>query len=87
MDRSSWSIWTVIQYYCCKSNYYCLDADDANYNKKLAFKNNAPFISCISKMDHTLNVNAEDLDIVMPMYNLIEYSKIYSKTLGGLWNF
>ena len=37
------------------------------YNKKLAFKNNAPFTSCISKINNTLTDNAEDLDIVMPM--------------------
>ena len=46
----------------------------------LAFKNNALFISCISK------INAEDLDIVI-MYNLLEYSKNYSKTSGSLWNY
>ena len=48
-----------------------------NMTKKLAFKNSAPFISCISKIDNTLINNAEDSDIVMPMYNLIEYSKNY----------
>ena len=41
------------------------------YDRKLAFKNNAPFISCISKINNTLLDNAEDLDIVMPMYNLL----------------
>ena len=40
------------------------DLDDANYNKKLAFKINAPFISCISKINNTLIDNADDLDIV-----------------------
>ena len=44
-------------------------------NKKFAFKNNAPFISCISKINGELIENAEDLDIVMPMCNLLEYSK------------
>ena len=57
------------------------------YNKKLAFKNNAPFISYISKVNNTLIDNAEDLDVVMPMYNLIEYSKNYRKTTGSLWNY
>ena len=57
------------------------------YNKKLAFKNNAPFISCISKINNTLIDNAEDLDIVMPMYNLLEYSKNYLKTTGSFWNY
>ena len=47
------------------------------YDKKLAFKNNAPFISCIPKINSTLADNAEGLDIAMPMYNLIEYSKNY----------
>ena len=37
------------------------------YDKKLAFKNNAPFISCISKINNTLIDNAEDLDILMPI--------------------
>ena len=50
-----------------------------------AFKNNAPFISCISKIINTLIDNAEDLDVVMPMYYLIEYSKYYRKTAGSLW--
>ena len=41
-------------------------------NRSLAFKNNAPFISCISKVNNVLIDNAEDLDIVMPMYNLTD---------------
>ena len=41
-------------------------------NRNFVLKNNAPFISCISKIHNTLIDNAEDLDIVMPMYNLIE---------------
>ena len=57
------------------------------YDKKLALKNNAPFLSCISKINNALNDNAEDLDIVMPMYNLLEYSKNYRKTTGSLWNY
>ena len=44
-------------------------------NRFLAFKNNAPFTNCISKINNVLIDNAEDLDIVMPMYNLLEYSK------------
>ena len=42
------------------------------HDKKSAFKNNALFASCISKINNTLIGNADDLDIVMPMYNLIE---------------
>ena len=49
-------------------------------NRVLAFKNNTPFTNCISKINNVLIDNAEDLDIVMPMYNLLEYSKSYSKT-------
>ena len=56
-------------------------------NESLALKNSAPSISCISKINNVLIDNAEDLDIVMPMYNLIEYSKNYSKTTGSLWNY
>ena len=52
----------------------------------MAFKNNAPLISCISKISNTLIDDAKDLDVVMSMYNLIEYSKNYSKT-RSLWNY
>ena len=57
------------------------------YDKKLAFKNNAPFTSCISKINKTLIDKAEGLDIAMPMYNLLEYSKNYRKTTGSYWNY
>ena len=53
-------------------------------NTKLSFKNNIPFRSCISKINNTFIDNAEDLDIVMKMYNLLEYSDNYSKTSGSL---
>ena len=45
------------------------------------------FISCILKLNNTLIDNAEDLDIVIPMYNLLEYSKNYRKTTGSFWNY
>ena len=54
------------------------------YDKKLAFKNNPPFISCISKINNALIDNAEDLDIALPMYNLIECSKSISRASGSL---
>ena len=63
------------------------NSDNNAYDKKLAFKNNAPFIFCISKINNTLIDNAEYLDLVMPMYNLFEYSKNYSKTTGSFWNY
>ena len=53
----------------------------------LAFKSNAPFTNCISKINNVLIGNAEDLDIVMSMYNLLEYSKNYRKTTGSFWNY
>ena len=45
------------------------------YGKNLTFRNNAPFVSCVSKINNMLIDNAEDLDIVMLLYNLLEYSK------------
>ena len=56
-------------------------------NRLLAFKNIGPFISCISKTNNTLIYNAEDLDVAMPMYNLIEYNKNYRKTTGSSCNY
>ena len=56
-------------------------------NKNLAFKNDAPFINFISKINGVKIDNAEDLDVIMPMYNLIEYSKNYRKTTGSVWNY
>ena len=56
-------------------------------NRPLVLKNNAPFISCISKINGELIENAEDLDVVIPMYNLLEYSKNYKKTTGSLFNY
>ena len=53
-------------------------------NKHLTFKNNAPFISCISKINGIKIDNAEDLDVVMPMFNLLKCSKNYIKTTGSL---
>ena len=52
---------------------------------QVAFKNCAPFIKCITKIDGTTIHNANDLDLVMTMYNLIEYSSNYSETTGNLW--
>ena len=53
----------------------------------MVFKNNAPFINYIPKINGVKIDNAEDLDVVMPMYNLLEYSKNYRKTTGSLWNY
>ena len=61
--------------------------NNSGYDKKLALKNNAPFLSCVLKINNTLVENAEDLDPVMPMYNLLEYRRNYRKTTGSLWNY
>ena len=58
-----------------------------NTNKKVIFKNCASFTSCISKINNADIDDAEYVDIVMPMYNLIEYSDNYSKTSGALWQY
>ena len=63
------------------------DNDANKRNKNLAFKNIAPLINCISKINGVKIDNAKDLDVVMPMYNLLEYSKIYRKTTQSLWNY
>ena len=55
--------------------------------KGVTFKNCAPFTKCISRINNTDIDNAQDIDIVMPMYNLIEYSDNYSKTSGSLWQY
>ena len=74
-------------YIVVKATITVTDLDNAKRNKSVAFKNNAPFINCISKINGVQIDNAEDLDVVMPMYNLIEYSKDYRKTTGSLWNY
>ena len=56
-------------------------------DKGVIFKNFAPFINCKSEMNNTEIDNAKDIDIVIPMYNLIEYSDNYSKRHGSLWQY
>ena len=56
-------------------------------DKGVTFKNCAPFTKCISRINNTDINNAKDIDIVMPMYNLVEYSDNYSKTSGSLWQY
>ena len=56
-------------------------------DKDVIFKNCAPFTKCISRMNNTDIDNAQDIDIVMPMYNLTEYSDNYLKTSGSLWQY
>ena len=56
-------------------------------NKKLTVKNNTQSRSCILKNNNIFTGNAKDLDIVMFMYNLLEYNDSYSVTRGNLWNY
>ena len=58
-----------------------------NRNKKVKLKNFAPFIKCMSKINNIQVDDSHDIAVVMPMYNLIEYSDTYSKTSGSLWQF
>ena len=58
-----------------------------NTNKKIISKNCAPFTNCISEINNTQIDNVKDIDIVMPMYSLIEYSDNYAKTTGSLWQY
>ena len=56
-------------------------------NRPVILKNNASFVSCITRINGELIEDADDLDIVMSMYNLLEYSKNYRKTIGSLYNY
>ena len=67
-------------YIVVKGDITVTNPNNAKRNKAVAFKNNAPFINCISKINGIKIDNAEDLDVVMHMYNLLEYSKNYKKT-------
>ena len=66
-------------------NAAAIQADERN--KGVAFKNCAPFINCITKINNTQVNNAKDIDIVMPMHILIEYSNNYAKTSERLWQY
>ena len=74
-------------YIIVKGTITVVRPNNAKRNKAVTFKNNAPFINCNSKINGIKIDNAEDLDVVMPMYNLLEYSKNYKKMTGSLWNY
>ena len=50
-------------------------------------KNCAPFTDCIGEINNTQIDNSKDIDVVIPMYNLTEYSNYYSKAAGSLWKY
>ena len=66
-------------YIVVKGDITVREPDNAKRNKSVTFKNNAPFINCISKINGVQTDNAEDLDAEMPKQNLLEYSKNYRK--------
>ena len=74
-------------YIVVKGTITVTNPDNAKRNKSVAFKNNAPFINCISKINGVQIDNAEYLDVVMPMHNLLEYRKNYKKTTSSFWNY
>ena len=65
-------------------NYWQAARQEDERDKGITFKNCAPFTKCISRINNTYIDNAQDIDIVMPTYNLIEYSENHSKTSGRL---
>ena len=66
--------------YFCKKIISVAGTENANRKKKLTFKNNDPFRSCMSKINNVLIDNAEGLDIFMSMYDLLEYNDNFSMT-------
>ena len=77
---------------CDYSDAYILVAGNiivavGDANTKVAFKSCAPFRKCRTEINDTFIEEAEHINIVMPLYNLIEYRDNYSDTLGGLWQF
>ena len=76
-------------YFCDYNDAYILARRDITVRSapatQVAFTNCAPFTKCITKIDETTIGAVEDLDLVMPMNNSIEYSSNYSETTGSLW--
>ena len=74
---------------CDHNDAYILVTDDITVvafpATQVAFKNCAPLTKCVTKIDGTTVDDPKDLDLVMSMYNLIEYSSNYSETTGTLW--
>ena len=75
--------------FCDYNNPYILvRADETNIGHNVnqwTFKNCAAFIKSITKIDRTTMHDVNDLDLVMPIYNLLVYSSNYSDTMGSLW--
>ena len=69
------------------NNTAAADADANNTNKKIIFKNCVPFTNCISEINNTQINNAKDINIIMNLYNLLEYSDAYARASGSLWQY
>ena len=57
------------------------------YNRKVSLKHSAPFFNFIFKINNKLTEDAQDLDVLIPLYNLLYYSKNFRKTAGSFWNY
>ena len=83
----------VIKSNCDDSDAYILVTENitstntSDANTRIAFKNRAPFTKCITHINDEHVNNADNLDIIIPMYNLLGYSDNYSDTSGSLWQF
>ena len=80
-------VYTLVKGNTSVDNTAAAPATTKNTNKKVISKNCAPFTDSINEINNTLAKNAKHIDIVMPMYNLIEYSDNYLKTSGSLWQY
>ena len=80
-------MWFSDAYIVVKGDITVTEPDNAKRNKSVAFKSNAPFINCMSKINSVQIDNAKDLGVVMPMYNLLQYSKNYRKITCSFWNY
>ena len=56
-------------------------------DKEVIFKNCAPFTTCISEINNMQVDDAQEIDVVLPIYNIFEYSDNYWKTSGSLWQY
>ena len=92
-SRGTYNVNSQIKFKTTMLKFSLCDYSDAqgaaanNTNKKVIFKNCAPFTYCISEINNMQIDNAKDIDTVMPMCNLIEYSDNYAKTTGSLWQY
>ena len=83
----------VIKSNCDDSDAYILVTENitstntSDANTRIAFKNRAPFTKCITHINDEHVNNSDNLDIIIPMYNLLGYSDNYSDTSGSLWQF